>query len=132
MASTSSSTDDTCSCSYSCIAFFGPSVGIAVSARTPAGIFALASSIACTLPVRKYSTTFSAIDAPTLGILRSSSTSIRDTSAWYPPMDRAAFSYTRALNESLPVIRTRSAYSCSSASTSSLGRAMGPSLGGVP
>lgn len=73
-------------------AFFGPSVGMAVSCRTPAGIFARSSSTAETLPVEKYSTTFSAIDLPTPGISFRALTSSVDTSAWWPPIARAAFS----------------------------------------
>jgi hypothetical protein len=80
------------SSSYSVSAFFGPSVGMLVSRRTPAGILARSSSIADTLPPRRYSTTFSAIDLPTPGICWRSLTSSVETSAWWPPIARAAFS----------------------------------------
>ena len=52
IAASSSSTDDTPSSSYRTRAFFGPSVGIAVSALTPAGIRARSSSTCRMVPVR--------------------------------------------------------------------------------
>lgn len=67
-------------------------MGTAVSRRTPAGILARSSSIADTRPLRRYSTAFSAIDLPTLGICWRPLSSSLDTSAWWPPMERAAFS----------------------------------------
>lgn len=62
------------------------------SSRTPAGTDARVSSKAATRPVRRYSTTFSAIDFPTLGISRSALTSMVETSSGNPPTARAAFS----------------------------------------
>src|SRR5690606_42043478 len=65
-----------------------PSVGISVSRRTPAGIFARSSSTADTRPLSRYSRIFSAMDLPTLGISWSPLASRVDTSAWWPPTDR--------------------------------------------
>lgn len=74
------------------MARLGPSVGIAVISRTPAGMRARSSSRAGTVPVRRYSATFAATDFPTSGIFRNSLSSSRETSSWWPPMARAAFS----------------------------------------
>jgi hypothetical protein len=63
------------------MAFFGPSVGIVIISRTPAGIFARTSSTAEMRPVRRYSITLSATDFPTFGILRRAAVSRSDTSA---------------------------------------------------
>ena len=82
MASRSSSTEEMCSSSYRAMAFFGPSVGIEMSWRTPAGIWARSSSSAGIEPVWRYSATFSAIDFPTLGMSSSSSRSKSRMSAW--------------------------------------------------
>ncbi|GAB3896637.1 hypothetical protein GCM10027612_51400 [Microbispora bryophytorum subsp. camponoti] len=74
------------------MAFFGPSVGIVVSRRTPAGIFVRSSSNWWIDPVRRYSSIFAAIDAPTFGIARRAAASMPSISRPYPPTDRAAFS----------------------------------------
>ncbi|SCF69144.1 hypothetical protein GA0115256_11198 [Streptomyces sp. DconLS] len=92
IAAASSLTEEMCRSSYSRSAFFGPSVGMVINSRTPAGILARRSSTAAIFPVRRYSTTFSAIDRPTFGISRSPFSSSFETSAGYPPTARAAFS----------------------------------------
>ena len=92
IASASSSTEATPISSYSTIAFFGPRPGMAISWRTPAGTRARSCSTAAISPVRRYSSTFSAVDLPTLGISSRPFRSSVETSAWYPPIDLAAFS----------------------------------------
>ena len=79
--------------------------------------------------VGEYSTIFSAIESPTFGIAAGRPGRARRRRRGAPPTARAAFSYTRTLNASPPVIASRSAYSCSSAATASLGRAMTPVYG---
>ena len=67
IASASSSTEAMPSSSYSDHGLLRPEAGMAISSRTPAGIFARSSSTAAIFPVSRYSTTFSAIDLPTPG-----------------------------------------------------------------
>ena len=74
------------------MARLGPSAGILVSSRTPAGTSARSSSTARIVPVSRYSAIFSAIDLPTPGICRSAAaSSCADIGGW-PATARAAFS----------------------------------------
>src|SRR5206468_9679598 len=112
---------------YSAKAFFGPRPGTDIIWRTPAGIFDRSSSSDSIVPVRRNSSTFSPIERPTLGISRMAFRSSLETSAWYPPTARAAFSYALGLNGSPEEIDKRSAYSSRTASTVSFARGTGES-----
>jgi hypothetical protein len=107
------------------MAFLGPRDGMAISERTPSGMEARSSSRAWIAPVSRYSSTFSAMAFPTLGMACRALRSRPAMSPWKPPMERAAFSYARVLNGSPPEMEMRSAYSFRSSSTSSFSRAMG-------
>src|SRR5581483_1257539 len=120
--SMSSSTEAIPSSRYRTMAFFGPRPGTDISRRTPSGICARSSSSAAMVPVRRYSSTFSPIDLPTLGMARIPLRSSVERSAGYPPTARAAFSYARGLKGSSDRIDRRSAYSRRMASTASFTR----------
>ncbi|MFK4599929.1 hypothetical protein RKD30_006596 [Streptomyces pristinaespiralis] len=92
IASSNWSTEATSSSSYRTMALRGPSPGIMISSRTPAGTDARASSTTDIRPVRRYSTILSATDLPTFGISRSPLASSFETSVGKPPTARAAFS----------------------------------------
>jgi hypothetical protein len=81
-ASMSSSIEPMWSSSYSDMAFFGPSPGIDMSWRTPAGICERSSSTAWMVPVSRNSWILSPMDLPTLGMARIPFASRSFRSAW--------------------------------------------------